>query len=253
MKGLYRFNCQLYYKCTRTRRNIWSEHNKKGAFDNSDSKKLTDLRLLLSFNKSSETTSKSEDTEVRSDMVAAGTSTAARPVQTHTNQNSARIIQRKCPADRTQLSRTRTHRHRPGWLGETTKQTPGARHLDATLPPAQQHRMRSWRRVEHGPTAAVARRERWEVEAREDDGAAILLGAGGDTMRGHGRFCTSWELVMTRDAAGDHRRVAGAGPVACVPGGVAALAAVALYGPLTPYRCPWDRATWAVDSATLAQ
>ena len=174
MKGLYRFNCQLYYKCTRTRRNIWSEHNKKGAFDNSDSKKLTDLRLLLSFSKSSETTSKSKDTEVRSDMVAAGTSTAARPVQTHTNQNSARIIQRKCPADRTQLSHTRTHRHRPGWLGETTKQTPGARHLDATLPPAQQHRMRSWRRVEHGPTAAVARRERWEVEAREDDGAAIL-------------------------------------------------------------------------------
>ena len=58
---------------------------------------------------------------------------------------------------------------------------------------------------------------------------------------------------MTRDAAGDHRRVAGAGPVACVPGGVAALAAVALYGPLTPYRCPWDRATWAVDSATSAQ
>ena len=90
MSGSF-FNCQLYYKCTRTRRNIWSEHNKKGAFDNSDSKKLTDLRLLLRFSRSSETTSSSDETEMRSGTLAAvavgivcgGTPTAARPAQTH--------------------------------------------------------------------------------------------------------------------------------------------------------------------------
>jgi len=230
MSGSF-FNCQLYYKCTRTRKNIWSEHNKKGACDDSDSKKLTDLRLLLSFSKSSETTSKSEDTKVRSEMVAAGTLTAARPVQTYTNRNSARIIQRQCPADRTQLSGTRTHRNGPGWLGETTKQTPGARRLYAALPPAQLHRMRC------RPTTAVARRERWEVEAREDDGAAILLGC---RWRQQCAATGAFALLVGGP---------GAGPVACVP----ELAAVALYGPPAPYRCPWDRATWAVDSATSAQ
>jgi len=58
-----------------------------GSFRRRESKTLTDFRLLFSFSKSSETTSKSEDTEVRSGtvvalgMVAAGTSIAARPAQ----------------------------------------------------------------------------------------------------------------------------------------------------------------------------
>lgn len=69
---------------------IFQEHFKQTEHTGSDnykSKKLTDLRLLLSFRRSSATTSKSEDTEVRSGMVGAlgmvavGTSIAARSAQ----------------------------------------------------------------------------------------------------------------------------------------------------------------------------
>lgn len=63
---------------------------------------------------------------------------------------------------------------------------------------------------------AVARRERWEEEAREDDGAAMLMllgWRGGGSVRGPGvaascSFC---------DAAGDHRQAGGEGGVGPVP------------------------------------
>jgi hypothetical protein len=65
---------------------ILSKSNKRCGLQ----KKLTDFRLLLSFSRSSETTSKSEETEIRSgiivvvlalELASAGTSTAARPAQ----------------------------------------------------------------------------------------------------------------------------------------------------------------------------
>ena len=88
---------------------------------------------------------------------------------------------------------TEVNKGGPGWLGETTKQTPGVRLFDAALQ-AQLYRSRTlcarascWKHPRRSccgsggecdwaaaMAVAVARRERWEEEAREDDGAAML-------------------------------------------------------------------------------
>jgi hypothetical protein len=75
-----------------SRRSYKSQLNGNPQPFSREAKKLTDFRLLLRLSKSSDTTSKRDETEVRSvtlvvvasGIVAAGTSMAARPTQSQT-------------------------------------------------------------------------------------------------------------------------------------------------------------------------
>jgi hypothetical protein len=81
-----------FKKCVSFHRNVERTNQQEDALVGGEGKKLTDFRLLLSLSKSSDTTSKSKDTEIRSGTpvdVALGmaTSIAASPARTESHRS----------------------------------------------------------------------------------------------------------------------------------------------------------------------